>query len=320
MSVTSVLPSRPLGRPGEGGVQVSRIALGCMGLSGTWNPAEFDAAKLERGVGALRAAWEAGITFFDFADIYGRGTCEQVWPEAVARVPGLGERAVVCTKVGIRLGSGDDPYRYDHSFAYVLRAVDASLRRLGSERVDLLLLHRPDPLTHPREVARALNTLVRSGKVGAVGVSNYTPAQIRALQAFLDFPLAASQPSFSLWNLRPLEDGTLDICEELDLLPMAYSPLAGGLLAGRRELRPDDPARERLEGLRAELRRQAEVYGCTPTQVALAWLLAHPAGVVPVVGSTDPEHIREAAGACRIRLGREDWYRLWVAARGSRLP
>jgi len=317
----ATLPSRPLTRPSAAGdVHVSRIALGCMGLSGTWNPAEFDAAKVRRGVTAVEAAWACGVTLYDFADIYGGGTSEQVWKEALVAVPGLRERAVVCTKAGIRFAADGAPYRYDHSFPYLITALEASLRRLGVERVDLLLLHRPDPLAHPREAARALNTLVRSGKVGAVGVSNYTPAQVRALQAFLDQPLVASQPSFSLWNLRPMEDGTLDICEELDLLPMAYSPLAGGLLGGRRDIKEDDPQRKRFEGLRAELARQAEAHGCTATQVALAWLIAHPAGVVPVVGSTNPEHIAEAAGATGVQLSREDWYRLWVAGRGAGIP
>ena len=304
----TILPTRALGAPGEGGVQVSRLALGCMGLSGTWNPAEFDAARLERGVAAVAAALEAGITFYDFADIYGAGTSEQVWKEALRAGPGLRERAVVCTKAGIRFAEGDAPYRYDHSFAHLGAALEGSLRRLGTERVDLLLLHRPDPLTHPREAARALAALVRAGRAGAVGVSNYRPAQLAALQAWLDFPLAATQPPLSLWNLGALEDGVLDGC------------LERGLLAGRRALQADDPQRARLDGLRAELARQGQAHGCSQAQAALAWLLAHPAGIVPVVGSTDPEHIREAAGACRVELSREDWYRLWVAGRGHRIP
>ena len=301
-------------------MQVSRIALGCAGLSGTSNPAEFDDEKGARGVAAIRAALAAGITFFDFADIYGNGTAELVWQSALREIPALRERALVCTKASVRRAGDGAPYHYNAGFAHLHAALEGSLRRLGVDRVDLLLIHRPDPLTHPRETARALGGLVRSGKVGAVGVSNFTPAQVRALAGFMDVPLAALQPSFSLWNLSPMEDGTLDICEEMGLLPMAYSPLGGGLLPGKRTLPEGDARQARMDGVQAELRRCAESYGCTPNQAVLAWLLAHPAGVVPIVGSRDPEHIREAAGSCQVQLSREDWYRLWVAGRGAGIP
>ena len=300
---------------------VSRIALGSTSLSGTSTPEGFDEAKAAHGVAAIEAALAAGITFFDFADIYAGGTSELVWKYALESVPELRHRGVVCTKAGIRLPREGSPYHYDNSASHLQAALEGSLRRLGVDRIDLFLLHRHDPLTHPRETASALQALMRSGMVGSIGVSNYTASQVRALSVFMDEPLAASQPSFSPWDIRAMEDGTLDVCEELGLLAMVYSPLAGGLLAGRRQPSADDDERqERLRGLRAALGRCAETYNCTANQIALAWLLAHPANVAPIVGSQDPAHIREAAGACQVQLSREDWYRLWVAARGAGIP
>lgn len=316
----AMLRSGARGTAGQGHIEVSRIALGCAGLSGARSTAEFNDEACARGVAAIAAAMDVGITLFDFADIYGNGTSEMVWKQALQDVPGLRERAVVCTKAAVRRAQDGAPYHYNAGFDHLHRALEGSLGRLGVDRVDLLLVHRPDPLSHPRDTARALGALVRSGKVGAVGVSNYTPSQLRALAAFMEVPLAASQPSFSLWNVAAVEDGTLDICEELGLLPMAYSPLGGGLLPGKRELPEGDPRRARLGALQVELVRCAAGQGCTPNQVALAWLMAHPAGVVPIVGSRSPEHIREAAGACAVQLSREDWFRLWVAGRGAPIP
>lgn len=310
------LPARPLGAAS----QVSRLALGCAGLSGVARPEDLDEQAIARGVAAVAAAFAAGVTFYDFADIYGHGTAEMVWNQACRAIPGLRAAAVVCTKASVRRAAGATPYHYNASAFHLTAALEGSLRRLGADRVDLLLIHRPDPLTHPRETAAALGALVRAGLVGAVGVSNHTPAQVRALVRYLEVPLVASQPSFSLLNLQPLEDGTLDVCEELDLLPMAYSPLGRGVLVGGHRPTQGDAGPSRLEALASELQGCASAHGCTAGQVALAWLLAHPAAVVPVVGSRDPEHIREAAGACGVRLSREEWYRLWVAARGAGIP
>lgn len=309
-----LLPQQAIGGDGP---RVARIALGCMGLSGTWNPSEVDAARVRRAITAFETALDAGITLYDHADIYGGGSCEEVFKECLRAVPGARERIVIATKCGIRQG------HYNLTAAYVKECAARSLRRMGIEYIDLFQLHRPDPLTHPRETAGALNELLRDGVIRHVGVSNYYPEQIRALQRYLDAPLRSNQIEISLTRLDPIYegwdggDGTLDQCMALGLTPLAWSPLGGGALVGRRAEAQNDP---KVSAVRAELAAQAERHGATPGQVALAWLLAHPAGIIPLVGSVDPAHIREAAGAARIALSREEWYRLWTAAWGREVP
>ena len=312
-------PSLPRQAVGGDGPRVSRIALGCMGLSGTWNPAEVGPQNRRRAVAAFEAALDAGITLYDHADIYGGGSCEEVFNDCLQAVPGARERIVIATKGGIVLGQG----YYNLSAPYITACVERSLRRMGIDYIDLYQLHRPDPFTHPAETAGALNDLLKRGLIRAIGVSNYYPEQVRALQRFLDVPIRSNQIEISLARLDPIYegleggDGTLDQCMALGMTPLAWSPLGGGALTRQQAADGEDP---RLPGLRAELATQAERYGATPTQVALAWLLAHPAGIIPLVGSANPEHIREGVGALEIALSREDWYRLWVAAWGHEAP
>lgn len=303
----------PLQSLGPDGPRVSRLALGCMGLTGTWNPAEIGADHIKRAVTAFQTAMSVGITLYDHADIYGGGSCESAFKECLASEPGCRDKIYIATKCGIRRGF------YNLSYEYVLEALDASLRRLGIEYVDLYQLHRPDPLTHPGETARALNKLVKEGRVRYVGVSNYYPEQIRALQRHLDMPIRSNQFEVSLSHLAPIydpEDGTIDQCEHLNMTPLAYSPLGRGLLTGKRKIE-NNPT---LDGLVNELTTVAQAHNAAASQIALAWLLAHPAGIVPVFGSANPAHILEAASAVRIMLSREEWYRLWVAGRGKPVP
>lgn len=310
------LPTQAIGGDGP---RVARIALGCMGLTGTWNPAEVGPANRHRAIAAFEAALEAGITLFDHADIYGGGTCEEVFKDCLAAVPGSRERIVIATKGGIVLGQG----HYNLTASSITECAERSLRRMDIDYIDLYQLHRPDPLTHPAETAGALNSLLRRGFIRAVGVSNYYPEQIRALQRYLDAPLRSNQIEISLTRLTPLYegwdggDGTLDQCMALGLTPLAWSPLGGGPLTGRDAGGAGTP---HLQELRAELAAQAERYQATVTQIALAWLLAHPAGIIPLVGSANPDHIREAAAAVRVILDRADWYRLWTAAAGHAVP
>jgi predicted oxidoreductase len=311
---TGVLPGQAIGGDGP---RVARIALGCMGLSGTWNPDEVGPENRRRAVAAFEAALEAGITLYDHADIYGGGSCEEVFKDCLQAVPGSRERIVIATKGGIRKG------HYNLTAPYLTACVERSLRRMGIEYIDLYQLHRPDPLTHPGETAAALNDLLRRGLIRAIGVSNYYPEQVRALQRYLDVPLRSNQIEISLARLDPIYegleggDGTLDQCMALGMTPLAWSPLGGGALTRPQPQAGEDP---RLEAVRRELVAQAQRYDATPTQIALAWLLAHPAGIIPLVGSANPDHIREGAGAAAIELSREDWYRLWVAAWGHEVP
>ena len=324
----TTLPTRPFG---PHSIPVSRIALGCMGLAGTWNPAEVGPEHRRKAITAFEAALDAGITFYDHADIYGSTACESIFKDCLAAVPGSREKIFIATKVGIRSGY------YEHSPDYIRQSLRGSLDRMGLDSVDLYQLHRPDPLSHPAETAAVLDELVDQGLVKTIGISNYYPHQTLALQKYLKAPIVSNQIAISLLRLDPIYegaaggratseaatcdagDGVLDQCEELGITPLAYSPLGGGWLSGRREITADTaPAVKRtLEALR-EL---GPIYGdATPGQLALAWLLAHPAKIIPLVGSNNPEHIREAASAASIQLSRTDWYKLWVAARGARVP
>jgi predicted oxidoreductase len=312
----AVLPQQSVGPDGR---RVSRIALGCMGLTGTWNAAEMNADREKRAIRAFEAAFEAGITLYDHADIYGGGTCEEVFKACLAAAPGAREKIVIATKGGIRSG------HYNHSAPYLRECIDRSLRRMGIDAIDLYQLHRPDPFTHPSETASALNEALKSGKILAVGVSNYYPEQVRALQRYLDAPIRSNQISISLYRLDPfyegldsgngrVGDGVLDQCMALQITPLAYSPLGGGRIA-RRQAESD-----RQKAVDQTLEAFAEKYDRTPAQIALGWLLSHPSGIIPLVGSANPDHIREAAGAADLTLEREDWYRLWSAAWGRNPP
>ena len=309
---------------------VSRIALGCMGMAGTGNPAEVGPDNVRRAVAAFEAALEVGITFYDHADIYGGTACESIFKECLAAVPGARERIFIATKVGIRPGF------YDHRPDYIRSSILGSMERLGVDSVDLYQLHRPDPLSHPARTAEVLDQLVAQGLVKSVGVSNYYPHQVSALQKYLHAPIASNQISLSLLRLDPIYegaagqtdpakpggagDGVLDQCLELGITPLAYSPLGGGWLSGRKPV-PADDAHAAIRRTLDALQKLGPAYGgATPTRLALAWLLAHPSQIIPLVGSNDPAHIREAARAADITLSREDWYALWVASRGAGVP
>lgn len=316
---------------GPDAVPVSRIALGCMGLAGTWNPAEVGPEHRRKAIAAFEAALDAGITFYDHADIYGGTACESIFKDCLEAVPGSREKIFIATKVGIRRGY------YEHSASYIRESLTGSLSRLSVDSVELYQLHRPDPLTHPAETAAVLDELVAEGLIKYVGVSNYYPHQTLALQKYLKAPIVSNQIAISLLRLDPIYegaaggsatseaagadsgDGVLDQCLEMNITPLAYSPLGGGWLSGRRDVPAD--ARPAIARTLAALREMGPAYGdATPGQLALAWLLAHPAKIIPLVGSNSPEHIREAAGAAAITLSRTDWYKLWVAARGVGVP
>ena len=322
------MPMQPFG-PEQ--TPVSRIALGCMGMSGTWNPAEIGPENRRKAIAAFEAALGAGITFYDHADIYGGTTCEALFKDCLQAVPGSREKIFIATKVGIRRGY------YEHSAPYIRESLRGSLSRLGVDYADLYQLHRPDPLTHPAETAAVLEELMAEGLIKSVGVSNYYPHQTLALQKYLKVPIVSNQISISLLRLDPIYegaaggkatseaagadsgDGVLDQCLEMNITPLAYSPLGSGWLSGRREVPAD--ARPAIARTLAALTEMGPAYGdATPGQLALAWLLAHPAKIIPLVGSNNPAHIEEAAAAAAISLSRTDWYKLWVAARGVNVP
>ncbi len=291
---------------GTSGIEVSPIAWGM------WRLAEdgrtpSDAAKL------VHAALDAGITFLDTADIYGFdgsggfGDAEALLGEVLAAEPALRDKMVLATKGGIM-----PPLPYDQSADYLRSAIDASLTRLKVGSVDLWQIHRPDILAHPHEVARALDDAVASGKIRTLGVSNFTMAQTAALQHFLGNKLVTTQPEISPLRIDCFENGELDQAMMLGLTPMAWSPLGGGRLAA--------PLTLREQAVAATLDTVAQAQGVSRTVAAYSWLMAHPARIVPIIGSQNAARIAESAAALSVRWTRTDWYAVLVAARGERLP
>jgi len=308
---------------GGSSLKASRLAYGCWRLGGSWEPAKVKAADEAAGRQAVITALDAGYTLFDLADIYCGGVSEKIFGQALRQVHGMRERVVIATKCGIRKAGDpkpDSPYRYDFSASYIIWSCERSLKRLGIDTVDVYQLHRPDYLMEPDEVATAFSKLQRQGKVREFGVSNFKPSQLATLQKACPMKLLINQVELSLVHREALHDGTLDQCLAEKITPMAWSPLGGGALAdgAKRVLKSQEGYKPKkinvvLDGI-------AKERGVTRATVALAWLLRHPAGIVPIVGSTDPKRIHQAARADRIELSREEWYRLLVAASTGPLP
>jgi predicted oxidoreductase len=308
---------------------VSRIAYGCMKIGGTWDHAPLSAEVEKTARDAVAAALDCGINFFDHADIYTCGKSETVFGRILKSTPGLRDRIVLQSKVGIRFATdaylSGEPSRYDFSHDHILRSTEAILQRLGIDHLDILLLHRPDPLVEPAEVARAFDTLHRSGKVRHFGVSNHTPAQIELLRHYVRQPLVVNQLEFSLAQpalvtegilanqagaaaTAGLATGLLDYCRRHELSVQAWSPVGGGKL-----LQPDTASAKVIAELAAAKNVSAE-------SVLLAWILRHPAGIQPVIGTTRADRVRASARADDITLTREEWYALLAAARGKSVP
>ena len=293
---------------------VPAVAMGCMRLTN---------AK-ETPDKVIGTALELGIDFFDHADIYGGGRCEEIFGDWLAAHPSMRESITIQTKCGIRKGC------YDFSKRHILEAVDGSLKRLRTEYVDVLLLHRPDTLMEPEEVAAAFDELERSGKVRYFGVSNHNPMQIELLKTAVKQPIAANQLQFSLpecglvtsgLNVNMKNDesvmhdgGALEYLRLKGITLQAWSPFQGGFFRG-----PFVGDRERYPALNDKLDELANQYGVSPTAVAAAWVLRHPANIQLISGSVSPERLPEIAAGADIDLTREDWYALYLAA-GFRLP
>lgn len=301
-------------RLGASDLESSRLVYGCMRIAGDGSPSDR-----ARGLQALRAAVESGYNHFDHADLYGNGACETLFGELLRDEPGLRDDLIITSKCGIR-GPDDpetgDPKRYDFSFEHIVRSVEGSLERLRTDRLDLLLLHRPDYLFNAAEVATAFESLAEKGMVRHFGVSNFTPSQVELLQAQCDAPLLVNQVEINIHRLDALEDGTLDQCQRRRISPQAWCPLGGvAYPAWGNTLTPEDEQR-----IATELERQAECYGVEPWLVMLAWLLKHPSGILPIVGSTTPTRIAAAPRALTLDYRREDWYHLLEARRGQPVP
>jgi predicted oxidoreductase len=308
---------------GVSSLSSSRLAYGCWRVAGSWDPAEVTPATRAAGREAILAAYEAGYTLFDNADIYCHGEAERILGAVLKEVPEMRRRVLVATKGGIRPGGEPTPGvppRYDFSSAYLVSACEQSLRRLGIETIDLYMLHRPDFLADPEEVAGAFSQLKEAGKVRYFGVSNFRPTLLTALQVACPMPLVVHQVEISLARLDAFTDGTLDQCLVGRITPMAWSPLAAGLIGnGAKALLPSQKTYS-LQRFLPTLEDVAASRGASRLTVALAWLLKHPARIQPIVGSTNPQRIREAVKAVDLELTREEWYSLLIAARGEPLP
>ena len=310
------------------------LIYGCMGLGGGWSDEPHDVHDVEEAAAAVDAALDAGITLFDHADIYRRGKSEAVFGEVVAATPGLRERIRLQTKCGIRLNERGLETHYDLSGDAIIERVNGSLERLRTDYVDVLLLHRPDPLMDPAEVAAAVGKLMAEGKVRALGLSNMSGEQIAFLQDSLETPVVANQLEMSLLKRAWLESsvlvnhpgsadhsfphGTIEYCTRQGITLQAYGALARGHYTGNPPERPT-PAEAATAALLADMARDR---GTTAEAVLLGWLMRHPAGIAPVIGTANPDRIRACAGAARVAetMTRAEWYKLWVTARGSNIP
>lgn len=296
LDVSSV---RTIGELGD----IGPLSLGCWRLTGT----DADNTSL------ITTAVDAGMTLIENADVYGLdwggthfGACEEALGRVFTAVPGLRDRVVLATKGGIIPG-----VPYNSSGAYITSACEASLSRMGVDHVDLYQIHRPDHFTHAEEIAQAFNSLKSRGLVREFGVSNYTVAQTLALNAFVDNGLATTQPQFSAVHLDPLRDGTLDLCIESGITPLAWSALAGGALATGQGVSP---------ALLAVLDELAVRENVTRSAIAIAFVLAHPSRPIAIIGTQTPSRISELALATSVSLTRTDVYAIIQASDGSPLP
>jgi predicted oxidoreductase len=295
-------------------LEVSAVALGCMRV-----------AKLPTAEAAtlLNTALDAGINFFDHADIYGGGKSEEKFAEALAMKPAVRERMLIQSKCGIRQGF------FDFSKEHILAAVDGSLQRLRTDYLDVLLLHRPDALVEPAEVAEAFSTLEASGKVRYFGVSNQNPMQIELLQKFVKQKLLFNQLQLSITNTGMIDAGLnvnmeidasvnrdgsiLDYCRLHEITIQPWSPFQYGFFEG---VFLDNP---KFPELNVAIDALAAEKGVTNTTIAVAWLLRHPANMQPIIGTTNPDRVKQSCQAAAITLTRQEWYAIYRAA-GNKLP
>ena len=285
------------------------MSFGRYGL-GLWR---FTTESVADATRLISVAVDNGVTLLDNAAVYGRnwggkgfGAAEELLGAVLRQSPTLREKVCVATKGGITPG-----IPYDQSPATLRRECEDSLRRLGVERIDLYQVHRPDLFAHPRETAETLMALRREGKIDRVGVSNFTPSQHEALAAHLNVPIETSQPEYSAAALGPLRDGTFDLCMRDGVVPLAWSPLAGGRLVTGENVRPE---------LLAVIDDIAKARGTTREQVAYAFVLSHPARPVVLLGTQKPERIVTATSSPVQSLDRTELYRIVAASEGRPLP
>ncbi|MES2070265.1 MAG: aldo/keto reductase [Pseudomonadota bacterium] len=289
--------------PSSEGPEFSRIVLGL------WRLGAWDMTPQQR-LAFLQQSLELGVTTTDHADIYGDYQAEALFGEALALAPALRGKLEIVSKCGIKLVSPNRPshrlQHYDTSRAHIIASAEKSLANLHTDYLDLLLIHRPDPLMDADEIAEAFGSLRQSGKVRHFGVSNFTPAQFELLAS--RFPLVTNQIELSALHMDPLHDGTLDQCQRLAISPMIWSALAGGRLF-------NDTSEQGLR-VRAALDAIAAEWEVSVSTVAIAWILQHPSKPLVLTGSGRLAAVREAVAATTIALTREQWFSVWIASAG----
>jgi predicted oxidoreductase len=295
-------------------LEASEISLGCMRIS---------ELSLQDIATLIHTSLDEGINFFDHADIYGGGQCESMFAEAIDMTPSLRDKMILQTKVGIRKAS------FDFSKEHILDAVNGSLKRLRTDFVDVLLLHRPDALVEPEEVAEAFTILEDSGKVKYFGISNQNPMQIELLAKFVKQPLIINQLQLSITNTGMIDAGInvnmkidpsidrdgsiLDYCRLKEITIQPWSPFQYGFFEGTFLNNDKFPELNRVIDLIALSR------GVTNTAIAIAWLLRHPAHMQPIVGTTNVGRVKDLCKASDVKLTRQEWYDIYLAA-GNKLP
>ncbi|MDH3708713.1 MAG: aldo/keto reductase [Cyclobacteriaceae bacterium] len=291
------------------GLEFSRL------VHGYWRLAEWNLSD-QQLLTLIHDNLEMGITTVDHADIYGDYSCEGLFGGALKLEPALRDKLEIVTKCGIKLISDKFPERklkhYDYSVDHIVQSVEQSLRNLATDRIDLLLLHRPSPFFDPQEVVKAFDQLKTQGKVLFFGVSNFTARQFEMLQAYWDGPLVTNQLEISPYCLDSFLNGSLDFLQKEDIKPMAWSPLGGGKI-----FNPTDTKGARL--LEA-LNKVGHELQCPLSQVIYQWILKHPARILPVIGSGKSNRIKEAVAALALEMTLEQWFEIYEASLGWQLP
>tara|TARA_R110002049_G_scaffold309268_1_gene519569 strand:+ start:93127 stop:94101 length:975 start_codon:yes stop_codon:yes gene_type:complete len=314
-------------------LSVSRLAYGTWHLGGEWNQTPPTEDLKQRAVRLIETAVDCGINHIDLADIYTMGKSDEVVGHALRQNPSLRDKLVLQEKCGIALGADPDvgqPQRYDFRYEHIIESVEKSLARVGTDRFDILALHRPDPLIEYEDVARAIDKLFADGKVRYFGVSNHTAGQIALLQKYVQQPIVVNQLEFSLLHHSLVSDGILanmncdqysnasgllDFCRMHQIMVQAWSPTAGGKVFA-----PGTESTESEKRLADAISKIAQARETTASAVALAWILRHPACIQPILGTLKQQRITESIGADDLVLSRPEWYTLLEAARGQPVP